>query len=128
MSETWKHTLERKRLRSRDGTDLSYKTLGHGPRTLLLCNGLGGRLYAWGPLLDRFADRFRLITWDYRGLFDSGTPPTRRKLSIATTRTTPSRSWTPKASSGRAWSDGAWACRSASTSRRPTPSASKTSC
>ncbi|MCB9617714.1 MAG: alpha/beta fold hydrolase [Sandaracinus sp.] len=83
MSETWKHTLERKRLRSRDGTDLSYETLGHGPRTLLLCNGLGGRLYAWGPLLDRFADRFRLITWDYRGLFDSGTPPTRRKLSIA---------------------------------------------
>ncbi len=83
MSESWKHTLERKRLRSRDGTELSYETLGQGEQTLLLCNGLGGRLYAWGPLLDHYAERFRLITWDYRGLFDSGAPPTRRKLSIA---------------------------------------------
>jgi 3-oxoadipate enol-lactonase len=83
VSEAWRHTLERKRLRTPDGTDLSYETLGRGDETLLLCNGLGGRLYAWGPLLDHFADRYRLITWDYRGLFDSGAPPTRRKLSIA---------------------------------------------
>ena len=83
MDHVWERTLERKRLTTRDGTELSYETLGQGEETLLLCNGLGGRLYAWGPLLERFADRYRLITWDYRGLFDSGAPPTRRKLSIA---------------------------------------------
>jgi len=83
VDHVWERTLERKRLTTRDGTELSYETLGQGEETLLLCNGLGGRLYAWGPLLERFADRYRLITWDYRGLFDSGAPPTRRKLSIA---------------------------------------------
>ena len=83
MKDVWERTVDRKRLTTRDGTELSYETLGRGDETLLLCNGLGGRLYAWGPLLERFADRYRLITWDYRGLFDSGAPATRRKLSIA---------------------------------------------
>jgi pimeloyl-ACP methyl ester carboxylesterase len=41
---------------------------------LPLANGLGGRLYTWQPLVRRPPDHYRIITWDYRGLFDS-TPP-----------------------------------------------------
>jgi 3-oxoadipate enol-lactonase len=74
--------VHRKSATADDGTHLSYEVIGDGPRTLLLANGLGGRLYAWDPLIDAFADEYRLITWDYRGLFDSGTPASRRRLSL----------------------------------------------
>ncbi len=64
------------------GVTLAYWVMGDGPRTLLLANGLGGRLYAWEPLIRRFFPEYRLITWDYRGLFESGRPA-RRHMSIA---------------------------------------------
>jgi pimeloyl-ACP methyl ester carboxylesterase len=65
------------------GVTVAYWVVGDGPRTLLLANGLGGRLYAWEPLLRALAPGFRFITWDYRGLFESSTPERRRHLSIA---------------------------------------------
>ena len=74
--------MRSERIRGRDGTELQYWTLGEGRRTLLLANGLGGRLFAWDPLLERFWRDYRIITWDYRGLFDSGSPAAHRKLSI----------------------------------------------
>jgi 3-oxoadipate enol-lactonase len=65
-----------------DGVTIAYNVLGDGPRTLLLANGLGGRLYAWEPLIRALPPGYKVITWDYRGLFDS-TPPTRRRhLSV----------------------------------------------
>jgi pimeloyl-ACP methyl ester carboxylesterase len=54
-----------------DGVSIYYEVLGRGERTLMLANGLGGRLYSWEPLIRALHDRFRLITWDYRGLFES---------------------------------------------------------
>lgn len=67
-----------------DGLRISYQVLGCATdRTIVLANGLGGRLYAWKPLVERFADCYRLLTWDYRGLFQSDSPPRIRKLSIA---------------------------------------------
>ena len=62
---------EQRTLRTRDGVSLSYEVLGDGDRTLLLANGLGGRLYSWKPLIEAFYRDYRIITWDYRGLFDS---------------------------------------------------------
>ncbi|MGE0706824.1 MAG: alpha/beta fold hydrolase [Planctomycetota bacterium] len=60
-----------------DGVRLHYEVLGcthpEAP-TLLLANGLGGRLYAWEPLVERFAATHRILTWDYRGLFHSDAP------------------------------------------------------
>jgi len=44
----------------------------------VLANGLGGRLYAWLPVLDALRDRYRFVTWDYRGLFRSDAPDPRR--------------------------------------------------
>ncbi len=78
----WEATMRTERIRGRDGTELQYWVLGEGRKTLLLANGLGGRLFAWDPLLERFWRDYQIITWDYRGLFESGSPASHRKLSV----------------------------------------------
>ncbi len=37
----------------------------------------------WRPLFDHFASRFRLLCWDYRGLFGSGPAPDPAAYSFA---------------------------------------------
>jgi pimeloyl-ACP methyl ester carboxylesterase len=61
------------RLRGHDGTELTYYTAGDpGGPAMVMCGGLGGGATIWRPFLARFAERYRLVTWDYRGLYDSG--------------------------------------------------------
>jgi 3-oxoadipate enol-lactonase len=79
---TWQNSLQHKDLQSSDGTRISYDVVGNGPRTLLLANGLGGRLYTWSPLIEFFWEDYKIISWDYRGLFESDTPAQRNDLSI----------------------------------------------
>jgi len=79
---SWQRHVRSGEARSLDGTRIYYEALGDGPKTLLLANGLGGRMHAWGPLLDAFRGSYRLLTWDYRGLFESDSPPTHRSLAI----------------------------------------------
>ncbi len=69
-------------LTARDGVDIAYEVVGDGPRMLLLANGLGGRLYSWAPLLEEFGREFRIVTWDYRGIFDSSSPKGLARMSI----------------------------------------------
>jgi pimeloyl-ACP methyl ester carboxylesterase len=79
------------------GVTIAYNVLGEGERTLMLANGLGGRLYAWEPLIRALPPGYKVITWDYRGLFDS-TPPRGAVTSrCPTTPKTPSRCSTPRA-------------------------------
>ncbi len=66
----------------RHGARVSYVVEGEGPRTLILANGLGGRLYAWEPLVRALPEGYRVISWDYRGLFDSSPPAGRRWMSV----------------------------------------------
>lgn len=54
-----------------DGTRIAYQVVGDGPETIVLANGLGGRLYSWLGLIGPLQDRFRFISWDYRGIFES---------------------------------------------------------
>ena len=68
--------------RSDDGVVIHYQTVGRGPKVMVLANGLGGRIYSWEPILRHFQGRYRFITWDYRGLFESGAPKLVRRLSI----------------------------------------------
>lgn len=75
-------TREEKTARSADGTRIGYETLGAGAQAIVLANGLGGRLYAWLPVVDALADRYRIITWDYRGLFRSEAPDDPRRLGV----------------------------------------------
>lgn len=65
---------EAKSFRSFDGTKIAYRTAGRGKTVLLCFNGIGAAGWTWYPLEDYFADRFRIITWDYRGHGFSGPP------------------------------------------------------
>jgi 3-oxoadipate enol-lactonase len=68
--------IEPRRLRSWDGTDLAWYEIGDPEAPpMVFCSGLGGGVLIWKPLIERFASRFRLIGWDYRGLYHSGRPP-----------------------------------------------------
>ncbi len=79
---SWESKVVQRHATSADGTRIAYEVLGEGERAILLANGLGGRLYAWEPLLvDLFHD-YKLLTWDYRGLFDSAPLAPGRQLSI----------------------------------------------
>ena len=57
-------------VRANDGTMLRTYAVGSGP-TVLIANGLGGTPEAWKLLIAHFQDRFRFVTWDYRGLYHS---------------------------------------------------------
>ncbi|MCA9534146.1 MAG: alpha/beta hydrolase [Myxococcales bacterium] len=73
--------VEERRVRSFDGTDIAYHTVGQG-RPVLLCNGLGGSWVAWTHQIRYLSDRYRFISWDYRGLYRSGPPATPGALQI----------------------------------------------
>jgi pimeloyl-ACP methyl ester carboxylesterase len=62
---------------SADGTEIAYYATHAAPdaRTVVLANGLGGPRLAWRALVDYLGDRYRFVTWDYRGLYQSGRPP-----------------------------------------------------
>lgn len=73
--------VEERRIKSFDGTDIAYHIVGEG-MPVLLCNGLGGSWKAWSHQLNYFSDRYKFISWDYRGLYRSGPPPSRDALRI----------------------------------------------
>jgi pimeloyl-ACP methyl ester carboxylesterase len=79
----WESSHESRRLVAPDGTGIAYEVVGTGKRPIVLSNGLGGRLYAWTPALEAFWQTHRIITWDYRGLFASESPKSKRKLAVS---------------------------------------------
>lgn len=58
-------------LTTSDGVRIAYEVVGDEGPVIALANGLGGRLYAWLPLIEALREQFRFVTWDYRGLFES---------------------------------------------------------
>ena len=74
--------VEERRFVSFDGTEIAYQAVGQG-RPILLCNGLGGSWEAWSHQIQYFRDRYRLLSWDYRGLYDSSLPTNPAALGIA---------------------------------------------
>jgi hypothetical protein len=74
-------SVEERRVRSFDGTDIAYHTVGEGP-PVLLANGLGGSWKAWSHQIRHFRSRHRFISWDQRGLFRSGAPADPAALDI----------------------------------------------
>jgi len=68
--------LERKHAQSADGTTLAYYVGGAGPEApaLVLAGGLAGHHALWRHQLAYLGDRFRFVTWDYRGLHRSEPP------------------------------------------------------
>ncbi len=65
-----------------DGVRIAYEVIGSEGPVIVLANGLGGRLYSWLPLIEALHDRYRFVTWDYRGLFASQSDLAGPQLSI----------------------------------------------
>jgi pimeloyl-ACP methyl ester carboxylesterase len=73
--------VNERELASFDGTTIAYQVAGQG-EVMLLSNGLVGRADAWKHLHAFFADRLRILSWDYRGLYRSGMPAHAGRLSV----------------------------------------------
>jgi pimeloyl-ACP methyl ester carboxylesterase len=69
--------IDTRRLRSFDGTEIAYHvTEGPHPGApwIVLANGLGGGTQVWRGQIDYLRDRYRFVSWDYRGLGASERP------------------------------------------------------
>jgi pimeloyl-ACP methyl ester carboxylesterase len=69
--------MEIRRVTSFDGTDIAYRVTpapSAGARTVVLAGGLGGSNLVWRAQMEYLADRYRFLTWDYRGLYASKRP------------------------------------------------------
>jgi pimeloyl-ACP methyl ester carboxylesterase len=75
--------IESSAFHGEDGVVLTRYEAGDpdGPPIVFL-SGLGGGFDIWQPLLERFGESFRLIGWDYRGLYESRTPGSLDSLSV----------------------------------------------
>lgn len=71
-------------VRATDGTTLRYFDSEDVGPTIVLANGLGGPASAWNPYVQLWQGRFRLLTWDYRGLYGSRLPNYPVKLDVST--------------------------------------------
>ena len=61
-------------VRATDGTQLAVHDTGGSGLPVVIANGLGGPLAAWCHQVDYLRDRYRLVSWDYRGLYASSRP------------------------------------------------------
>ena len=69
--------------RADDGTRLACYEAGDPQGVpLVLCGGLGGSFAVWRPLIEQVGTCFRVLAWDYRGLFASDAPRLRRRLAL----------------------------------------------
>jgi len=58
-----------------NGVDLAYRIDGDGPETLVLVNGLADAKESWELQLPAFTERYRVVSYDNRGVGESSTPP-----------------------------------------------------
>lgn len=73
--------LEHRDFVSFDGTRIAYQVRGRGP-CVVLANGLGGTFEAFRHLYAGLGTRYKILCWDYRGLYRSGRPSDLRTLAI----------------------------------------------
>jgi 3-oxoadipate enol-lactonase len=64
--------VEQRYVVASDGTRIGYQVRGEGP-CVVLANGLGGTYVAFRYLYDAL-DGYKVICWDYRGLYTSSAP------------------------------------------------------
>ena len=58
-----------------NGLDLAYQIDGDHPETLVLVNGLADAKESWEAQIPAFAERYRVVSYDNRGVGESPTPP-----------------------------------------------------
>jgi len=66
---------------TRDRLSLTYEVFGSGPAAILLCNGVNCSSMLWAKIYEHvqkdmpdFKTKYRVVTWNYRGLFGSDQP------------------------------------------------------
>lgn len=66
-----------------DGLHLYWRAVGNGP-AIVCNNGVGVSTFFWRYTVDQFADRYTVLTWDYRGhgRSDPLPDPTRGEVGI----------------------------------------------
>jgi pimeloyl-ACP methyl ester carboxylesterase len=69
--------------RSPDGTRIRYFDSGEPLPAIVLANGLGGPAHIFAPYVERWRRRYRVITWDYRGLYGSQLPAGNASLDVS---------------------------------------------
>jgi 3-oxoadipate enol-lactonase len=74
--------MQEKSLESFDGTRIVYQVGGEGDRWFVVANGYGGSFFAWEDLFDILHHDYRLLVWDYRGLYRSAIPADRTLLRV----------------------------------------------
>ncbi len=67
------HSYDEHDFVSFDGTRIRYQSYGTG-KPIVLANGLGGTFAAWRHVYAALGDRYRIVCWDYRGLYKSARP------------------------------------------------------
>lgn len=73
--------IEQRRITSFDGTSIAYQVRGDGP-AIVLSNGLGGSFAAWRHQYSLFGPHYKVLSWDYRGLYRSARPASLGALSV----------------------------------------------
>jgi pimeloyl-ACP methyl ester carboxylesterase len=63
---------------SSDGTQIAVHDTGGSLPPIVLANGLGGPFRAWKHQIDYLRDQYRIVSWDYRGLYGSSLPQAAR--------------------------------------------------
>ncbi|MDX6572319.1 MAG: hypothetical protein QOC86_1475 [Gaiellales bacterium] len=58
-----------------NGLDLAYQVDGDHPETLVLVNGLADAKESWDAQIPAFAERYRVVSYDNRGVGESPAPP-----------------------------------------------------
>ena len=56
------------------GVRIAYESFGDGP-ALLLIQGIGYARWSWDPIVPTLAERFRVLSFDNRGIGESDVPP-----------------------------------------------------
>jgi pimeloyl-ACP methyl ester carboxylesterase len=74
--------VEEKRVKTPEGDEIAYHVVGRG-KPVVLANGLGGSWRAWAHQIRHFADRYRFISWDYRGMYQSPVPRDPRAMQVS---------------------------------------------
>lgn len=73
--------LQHKRFKSFDGTEIAYQVRGEGP-VIVLANGLGGTYEAFQHVYAALGEHYKILCWDYRGLYRSGRPRDLATLAV----------------------------------------------
>jgi pimeloyl-ACP methyl ester carboxylesterase len=69
---------------SSDGTEIWYQSIGEGPLTMVLCDGVACTGYIWKYFIPHFSQHYRIIHSQYRGHGESGIPKDLDTMTVET--------------------------------------------